>query len=199
MPRSTDEYREAQPRDRGRLPELPRDARLGRVVRVIDHDREQLVRDPNFVYCGRACYGWAQSAWANPFKIGMSLLEATGLLREVLNHEQAVPLIAAPQRRELSPKDAVNLFEGWLLGQPDLVARLPELRGKTLGCWCVNWEPGSGPPEKPCHAVTLWSLAQSPLGIDQDRISNAKPLPSQARTDTTGETRLRTARSNDRV
>jgi hypothetical protein len=35
---------------------------------------------------------------------------------------------------------------------PDLLARLPELRGKVLGCWCH--------PEQ-CHGDTLAELANT--------------------------------------
>ena len=35
-------------------------------------------------------------------------------------------------------RDAViALYETWIRQQPDLMAALPELRGKTLGCWCA--------------------------------------------------------------
>ncbi len=45
---------------------------------------------------------------------------------------------------------AIELYEQHLLQQPDLVAALPELRGKVLGCWC-----------KPlaCHGDVLLRLA----------------------------------------
>lgn len=32
--------------------------------------------------------------------------------------------------------DVLAKYEVWLLAQPALLARLPELRGKRLGCWC---------------------------------------------------------------
>jgi hypothetical protein len=45
-------------------------------------------------------------------------------------------------------------YEAWLLEErPDLVARLPELRGKTLGCWC---KPAA------CHGDVLARLAAAP-------------------------------------
>jgi len=36
-----------------------------------------------------------------------------------------------------SREEAVYAYEEWLKTQPDLLAALPELRNKTLGCWCA--------------------------------------------------------------
>ena len=45
---------------------------------------------------------------------------------------------------------AVELYRDYILSKPDLLARLPELRGKVLGCWCYPLS---------CHgAVLLKSL-----------------------------------------
>lgn len=66
------------------------------------------------------------SFWGNPFHIGVD-----GTRREVIAKYRAM-----------------------VLSLPDMVARLPELRGKTLGCWCKP---------KPCHADVLAELADSEL------------------------------------
>jgi hypothetical protein len=42
---------------------------------------------------------------------------------------------------------AIRLYEQHLLASPDLIARLPELRGRQLVCWC--------PLDQPCHADVL--------------------------------------------
>lgn len=47
-------------------------------------------------------------------------------------------------------QEAVAAYRGWVLGQTELVAALPELRGKDLICWC---KPG------PCHGDVLLDLA----------------------------------------
>ena len=62
--------------------------------------------------------GWKQSDWANPFKLG--------------KHGDRQQIIAA-YREHLDHSPALKL-------------RLPELRGKVLGCWCH--------PE-PCHGDVL--------------------------------------------
>jgi hypothetical protein len=87
--------------------------------------------DPDYadvVYVGRAMHrgGWHLDAspFANPFKPGPD-----GTREEV-----------------------VEKYRAWLLGRPDLLARLPELRGRTLGCWCVPL---------PCHAEVLDELANA--------------------------------------
>jgi hypothetical protein len=49
---------------------------------------------------------------------------------------------------------ACRRFEKYIRGKPDLLARLPELRGKRLGCWCKNkgWEA--------CHGDVLVKLVR---------------------------------------
>lgn len=41
-------------------------------------------------------------------------------------------------------------FRDWILTQPQLLRRLPELRGKVLGCFCAP---------APCHADVLAEMA----------------------------------------
>jgi hypothetical protein len=94
-----------------------------RVINVGGRDRALLLADPDFVYVGRRTRGWPASPWGNPYRPGPD-----GTLAEVLaryEHEH-------------------------LASRPDLLAMLPELRGKVLGCWCHP---------KPCHADVLARLA----------------------------------------
>jgi hypothetical protein len=74
-------------------------------------------------------------------------------------------LVAAPSRwrnpyrfalKALGPERVVAAYERWLLTQPDLLAQLPDLRGKRLACYC--------PLDKPCHADVLARLANQPPG-----------------------------------
>ena len=39
--------------------------------------------------------------------------------------------------RVSSREEAIERYEQYLLGTPELMARLHELKGKTLGCWCA--------------------------------------------------------------
>lgn len=78
------------------------------------------------VYIGRRMQrgGWdlPQSPWANPFVIG----------------------------RDGARADVIAKYERYVRTRADLLRRLPELTGQTLGCWCA--------PE-PCHGdvlVRLW-------------------------------------------
>ena len=79
---------------------------------------------PGAVYVGRrmARIGLAGSTWANPFKIGVDGARA----------------------------EVIEKYRAWLFKQPELMAALPELRGKDLACWCA--------PE-PCHGDVLLELA----------------------------------------
>lgn len=62
------------------------------------------------------------SAWGNPF------------------------LLRKGQDREL----VISRYRKYLLSRPDLLARLPELRGKRLGCYCAPLS---------CHGDVLAELA----------------------------------------
>ena len=79
------------------------------------------------VHCKRAphdVYIGRPSKWGNPFVIG----------------------------RDGTRDDVIARYEAWLLEQPELIAALPELAGKTLGCWCAP---------KACHGDVLARLAAS--------------------------------------
>ena len=69
------------------------------------------------------------SVWGNPFVIGI--------------HGDRAEVIAQ--------------YEEWIRGRPELLARLPELKGKTLGCFCAP---------KPCHGAVLLTLLKE-NGIEE--------------------------------
>lgn len=46
--------------------------------------------------------------------------------------------------------EVIEKFRKWIQTQPELLAALPELAGKRLGCWCS--------PQK-CHGDILYELA----------------------------------------
>jgi len=57
--------------------------------------------------------------------------------------------------------DPLGDYERHVLSTPALVAALPSLRGKVLGCWCVGLDdpiPASKAEER-CHAQVLARLA----------------------------------------
>jgi Domain of unknown function (DUF4326) len=94
--------------------------------------------DPEFadvVYVGRALYrgGWrlAASPLACPYRPG----------------------------RDGTRADVVSRYREYLLGRPDLLALLPELRGKRIGCWCAPLL---------CHADVIAELADAEVGADAD-------------------------------
>jgi len=96
--------------------------------KIIDmHGRRGRV-PPGAVYVGRAepHVRLRKSKWANPFHIG----------------------------RDGAREEVIAKYREWLPNQPDLMAALPELRGKDLACWC-SW------PNERCHAEVLLELANS--------------------------------------
>ena len=75
-----------------------------------------------FVYIGRATRGgYKASKWHNPY----------------------------PLRTEGDRATVLAQYHQYLLAQPELLAALPELAGKVLGCWCLP---------KPCHGAILIEL-----------------------------------------
>lgn len=79
-------------------------------------------REPYDVYIGRP------GKWGNPF----SHREIPGTVK-----------VSTVEK-------AIQAYELYLQGEPSLLAALPELRGKTLGCWCAP---------NPCHGDVLTRLA----------------------------------------
>ncbi|NIH85313.1 DUF4326 domain-containing protein [Amycolatopsis granulosa] len=63
-------------------------------------------------------HSWPESDFANPF------------VKEAKHDREAM----------------VRHYREYLAGQPDLLARLPELAGRALGCWCAPL---------PCHGDVL--------------------------------------------
>jgi len=79
------------------------------------------------VHCKREnfdIYIGRPSKWGNPFIIG-----SDGSLEEV-----------------------IQKYEEWIKTQPALLAALPELKGKILGCWCK--------PKHACHGDVLVRLVE---------------------------------------
>lgn len=85
---------------------------------------------PYDVYIGRAIRfrNLPGSKWGNPFHIG----------------------------RHGSRDEVIEQYRAYLISNPALIAALPELRGKVLGCWCAPLA---------CHGDVLADLADSPLPL----------------------------------
>jgi hypothetical protein len=82
-------------------------------------------KEPFDVYVGRP------TKWGNPF-----------------SHKAGTLAKYQVRTRE----DAVSKYREWILNNPTLMKDLPELKGKTLSCWC-----------KPlaCHGDILLELANA--------------------------------------
>lgn len=70
------------------------------------------------------------SKWGNPFEIGKDGSRETVILK----------------------------YWEWLLSSPSLMAEIPELKGKVLGCWCAP---------RPCHGDILADLANELAKLDE--------------------------------
>lgn len=112
------------------------------------------------VYIGRPMYqgGWRLpgSPWANPFRLGKDGDRARVLAQ----------------------------YEAHVRGTPELMAALPELRGKRLGCWCVGPRclvcrgPRGGCAHASCHGdVLVKLLAESAREPEPPGPSPAELIP----------------------
>ena len=97
----------------------------GRVINLTDKPRSAFD-----VYIGRrqwcAKEVFETSPWANPFSV-----------------------------TKWGRQGAINRYEEKLLSRPELLARLPELKGKILACWCKP---------KACHGDVLLRLIEERCG-----------------------------------
>ena len=81
------------------------------------------VRKEEFdIYIGRAFAEFAESEWHNPFRI----------------------------RPGFGRKEVIQEFKAYLLAHPELMVKLKDVKGKTLGCWCKP---------KACHGDVIAELA----------------------------------------
>jgi hypothetical protein len=55
--------------------------------------------------------------------------------------------------RDGTRAQVIERYGRWLDTQPELLAALPQLKGKTLGCWCAP---------QACHGDVLARLANAP-------------------------------------
>jgi hypothetical protein len=84
-------------------------------------------REPYDVYIGRP------SDWGNPFT-------------HIKDRSTKAEFIV--RNRE----EAIAKYRAWLISQPEMLKKLEELRGKTLGCWCKP---------KSCHGDVIIELLNS--------------------------------------
>ena len=91
--------------------------------------RETQTENTKVVHCTRGqhdVYIGRPSKWGNPFVIG----------------------------KDGTREQVIQTYRNWLMTQPSLLAALPELKGRTLGCWC---SPAA------CHGDVLAELADAGL------------------------------------
>jgi hypothetical protein len=121
------------------------------VISVRGRDRLALQADPYFIYVGRSVprLGWKGSIWGNPHKIN----------HLACGRQDAVARFFEDLTDALQGRAAIG--ESFR----EMARRLPDLRGKTLGCYCCDWRPGE-PIVTPCHAIVIAKLADGLEGGD---------------------------------
>jgi hypothetical protein len=83
--------------------------------------------------------------WGNPFTVENAIHWARVLPRQAHAH------VVACYRLWLHGSSVDWMGRGSDAARAEVLARLPELRGKNLACWC--------PLDQPCHADVLLELA----------------------------------------
>lgn len=86
---------------------------------------DEWLKNPNHIYIGREnryVQGAKNSIWANPYSV-----------------------------TKYGRNECLKLYKEYILNS-ELLNKLPELKGKTLGCWCH--------PE-PCHGHILLEIIQA--------------------------------------
>lgn len=108
--------------------------------------------DPTHIYIGRAMPGFQASIWANPFRVNkkgtLSRDRGQGYDKKTRGKAESVIAVIHDGSRE----EVIQKYSDWVKSQPELMARLPELKGKRLGCWCHP---------KPCHGDVLADMANN--------------------------------------
>lgn len=95
------------------------------LVKLGYKDLEDWLKDNNHVYIGRnmSVYvkGAVKSKWCNPFSV-----------------------------KKHGREKCLELYREYITNNKELLTKLPELKGKTLGCWCDSKEQ--------CHGGILLNL-----------------------------------------
>ncbi len=104
-------------------------------IRTHGHLQRMAERDGTYVYIGRP------GPWGNPF-----------------SHDPESMALYKVSTRAV----AIERYEAWLLNRPDLLARLSELEGKWLGCWCRPYA---------CHGEILARFLANPPVVPQGSLS----------------------------
>ena len=98
-------------------------------------------KEPFDIYIGRSMNRYPElraTGWGNPFR---------------------------PAPGDPDAGNAIARYRAWLMQQPQLLARLPELRGRTLGCWCAPLGGLDGDLDgRICHGQVLAALADEADG-----------------------------------
>jgi hypothetical protein len=93
---------------------------------------EAWTANPNNIYIGRQSHyvkGTFNSIWANPYPV-----------------------------KTYGRDECLRKYKDYIVATPELMKRLPELQGKTLGCWCS--------PE-PCHGNILLELLKAMIPVSE--------------------------------
>lgn len=64
-------------------------------------------------------------------------------------------------------KESIEKYREYIMNNPELLERLPELKGKVLGCHCKDIDPKKS---KACHGDVLVELLEPKIKIDLENL-----------------------------
>lgn len=109
-------------------------------------------KDPTHIYIGRAMPGFTESIWANPFKMDKMQTLTTDRGSGAPKKQRGTAISVVQIERDGTREQVIEKYRAYVLSKPELVALLPTLKGKRLGCWCHP---------KACHGHVLKELADA--------------------------------------
>ena len=118
---------------------------LGKVVQDENSSRKTSVADVRDWQEGDIYIGRARPTWLLP--ASLKGIFPDGIKQSIWRNTQMPPNATPEQRAE-----SITAYKARLLKRPELLARLPELKGKRLVCWCAP---------NACHGDILVELANA--------------------------------------
>lgn len=91
------------------------------------------------------------------------LIDRTTIWGNPYSHKENTAAIYKTKTR----KESIEKYKEYLLNNEELLKRLPELKGKVLGCHCKDIDPKKS---KPCHGDILVDLLEPLVKVDLESL-----------------------------
>lgn len=88
-----------------------------------------------------------------------TLIDRTTIWGNPYSHKENTLAIYKVKTR----KESIEKYREYILNNPELLSKLPELKGKVLGCWCKDPDPKKS---KACHGDVLVELLNHKVNLE---------------------------------